>query len=84
MAFNNLITRIASFFQAIWLFLLGLFGPAPLYKPVIIPPPENPAVLNLEDYRLVWSDEFDGTALNASKWKCIRCSDEHTAVSTCG
>lgn len=80
MAFNNLITRIISFFQAIWLFLLGLFSPAPVYKPVIIPPPENPAVLNLEDYRLVWSDEFDGTALNASKWKGFRCSGEKAAV----
>ena len=61
---SNIIDPIVSFFQAIWLFILGIFAPvSPVAPPAVIPPPENPAVLDLSDYDLVWSN---GTRMNIS------------------
>lgn len=33
------------------------------------PEPVNPDIVVPEGYELVWNDEFDGTALDASKWR---------------
>ena len=79
--FSNIIDPIVSFFQAIWLFILGIFAPvSPVAPPAVIPPPENPAVLDLSDYDLVWSDEFDGGVLDQTKWTGFRCSGDKSVV----
>ena len=71
----SFISKIIAFFQSIWLFLAGLFhfAPAKPSDPAVIPPPENPQVLRLDEFSLVWNDEFDGNALDASKWTGFRC-----------
>ena len=82
MSIQNIFRPIIAFFQAIWLFFAGLFAPAaakPSNPPVILPP-ENPQVLCLDDYSLVWSDEFDGEAPDASKWTGFRCGSETSVI----
>lgn len=78
----SFISRIIAFFQSVWLFIAGLFNlvPAKPSGPVVIPPPENPQVLCLDDFSLVWNDEFDGNALDASKWTGFRCGGEMSVV----
>ena len=78
----SFISRIIAFFQSIWLFISGLFNLAPAKPsgPVVIPPPEIPQVLCLDDFSLVWNDEFDGNALDASKWTGFRCGGETSVV----
>lgn len=78
----SFIQRIIAIFQSIWLFIAGLFNLAPAKPsgPVVIPPPENPQVLCLDDFSLVWNDEFDGNALDASKWTGFRCGGETSVV----
>ena len=78
----SFIQRIIAIFQSIWLFIAGLFNLAPAKPsgPVVIPPPENPQVLCLDDFSLVWRDEFDGNALDASKWTGFRCGGETSVV----
>ncbi len=82
MSFNDIIRTIVAFFQSIWLFIAGLFTPASVKpaEPVIIPPPENPAIISFDDFSLVWSDEFDGDTLDASKWTGFRCGSEKSVV----
>ncbi len=82
MSFNDIINAIVAFFQSIWLFIAGIFTPAPVKpaNPVIIPPPENPAIISFDDFSLVWSDEFDGNTLDASKWTGFRCNSEKSVV----
>jgi beta-glucanase (GH16 family) len=41
---------------------LTLFGQTALTKEPLPPPPEG------QQWKLVWSDEFDGTQLNETKW----------------
>ena len=65
MSFQSIIKMIIAFFESIWLFFAGLFSPpAKPVDPVIIPPPDNPQVLKLDDFSLVWSDDFDGDTLD--------------------
>lgn len=82
MSFQQFIQSIVAFFQSIILFFAGLFTPASVKPadPTVIPPPENPQVLSLDDFSLVWSDEFDGTAPDASKWTGFRCGGETSVV----
>lgn len=82
MSIQSIIKSIIAFFESVWLFIAGLFAPAPVkpVDPVIIPPPENPAILNYADFSLVWCDEFDGETLDASKWTGFRCGGEKSAV----
>lgn len=82
MIFNDIIKAIIAFFQSVWLFIAGIFAPGPVKPadPVIIPPPENPAIISFDDFSLVWSDEFDGTALDSSKWTGFRCSSDKSVT----
>ncbi len=47
---------IVAFFPSIWLFLAGLFAPpaAKHVDPPVIAPPENPQVICMDDFSLVW------------------------------
>ena len=76
------LSKIIAFFQSVWLFIASLFNlvPAKPSGPAVIPPPENPQVLCLDDFSLVWNDEFDGNALDASKWTGFRCGGETSVV----
>ena len=49
--------------------------------PVIIPPPENPAELELNGYTLSWCDDFDGDRIDSSKWRGFRCSGKDLLCS---
>ena len=71
--------RIIAFFQALISFITyGSWTSEITYpvKPVIIPAPENPASLNLDGFTLVWEDEFDGNAVDSTKWTGYKCSAE--------
>ncbi len=71
--------RIIAFFQALISFITyGSWTSEITYpvKPVIIPAPENPASLDLDGFTLVWEDEFDGNAVDSSKWTGYKCSAE--------
>ena len=79
---QNFFRAVVVFFQSIWLFFAGLFAP-PAAKPVnppVIAPPETPQVICMDDYSLVWQDEFDGAALDLSKWTGFRCGAETSVV----
>lgn len=81
MSFQSIIKMIIAFFESIWLFFAGLFSPpAKPVDPVIIPPPENPQVLMLDDFSLVWSDGFDGDTLDTSKWADFRCGGDKSVA----
>ena len=78
---QNFFRAIVAFFQSIWLFLAGLFTPpAKPVNPPVIPPPENPQVICMEDYSLVWQDEFNGDTLDLSKWTGFRCGAETSVI----
>ena len=71
--------RIIAFFQALISFITyGSWTSEITYpvKPVIIPAPENPVFLDLDGFTLVWSDEFDGNAVDSTKWTGYKCSAE--------
>ena len=71
--------RVIAFFQALISFITyGSWTSEITYpvKPVIIPAPENPASLDLDGFTLVWEDEFDGSAIDSSKWTGYKCSAE--------
>ena len=81
MSFQSIIKTIIAFFESIWLFFAGLFSPpAKPVDPVIIPPPEDPQILKLDDFSLVWSDDFDGDTLDASKWAGFRCGGDKSVA----
>lgn len=82
MSIQQVFRAIIAFFQSIWLFIAGLFSPAALKPadPTVIPPPENPQIVCMDDFTLVWADEFDGTALDASKWTGFRCGADTAVV----
>lgn len=70
--------RMISFFQAVISFLMsGVFWSEITFPsaPALIPAPEHPAVLSLEEFTLSWSDEFDGETADSSKWKGYKCGD---------
>ncbi len=79
MSLREIINAVIAFFQSVWLFIAGIFTPA-APGPVIIPPPENPQILCMDDFSLVWSDEFDGTAPDPSKWTGFRCSADKPVI----
>ena len=57
--------RVLAFFQALISFITyGSWSSEITYPsaPVVIAAPENPARLNLDEFTLAWSDEFDGTS----------------------
>ena len=82
MSIQNVFRTIIAFFQSIFLFIAGLFSPAASKPadPTIIPPPENPRALCMDDFSPVWSDEFDGDTLDTSKWTGFRCGGETSVV----
>ncbi len=82
MSIQNIIKAIVAFFQSVWLFIAGIFTPAPSKPadPVIIPPPENPQIICFDNFSLVWSDEFDGSTLDTTKWTGFRCNSEKSVV----
>ena len=82
MSVQQVLRSVIALFQSIWLLIAGLFNPvsAKPSDPAVIPPPENPQVLCLDDFSLVWNDEFDGNAPDASKWTGFRCGGETSVV----
>lgn len=82
MSIQQILRTIAAFLQSIWLVIAGLFSPPAVEpaQPTIIPPPENPAIIRMEDFSLVWSDEFDGSAPDSSKWTGFRCGADRSVV----
>lgn len=47
---------------------------------MIILPCAFPRVPHAKNFELVWSDEFDGDALDAEKWQGYKCSDDEAYV----
>ena len=75
--------KIIAFFQALISFLTaGVWWNEITYptEPHVIPAPENPVVLNLDDFSLVWADEFDGDSLDASKWTGYKCGADKSVT----
>ena len=82
MSITNFFKPIIAFFQSIFLLIAGLFS-SPAAKPAqptVIPAPENPTVICMDDYSLVWYDDFDGDTLDTSKWTGFRCGSETSVV----
>ena len=48
--------------------------------PVIIPPHEDPAELDLNGYTLSWCDDFDGGKIDSSKWRGFSCGEEESVI----
>ena len=68
--------RVLAFFQALISFITyGSWSSEITYPsaPVVIAAPENPARLNLDEFTLAWSDEFDGNAVDTAKWTGFQC-----------
>ena len=75
--------RIIAFFQALVSFLtFGIWWTEVTYPtdPIVIPAPENPAQLQLDNFTLVWSDEFDGDSLDTSKWTGYKCGGDKSVT----
>lgn len=73
------VLKIIAFIQALISFLsYGTWWTEITYpvQPSVIPAPENPSELRLEDFTLVWSDEFDGDNLDVTKWTGYKCQSE--------
>ncbi len=45
-------------------------------NPVIIPPPPNAAILDLDRFTMTWCDEFDGDAVDETKWTGFKCGSD--------
>lgn len=54
------------FFRYVANILSGIFDPLIVNK--ITPPPQNPKKIDLSEFRLVFEDNFDGEALDETKW----------------
>ena len=73
MTLPTFMLKIIAFFQAIISFFTsGIFWTEVTTPsdPVVIPPPENAVVLDLDNFTLTWSDEFDGST--CMKWTRMR------------
>jgi beta-glucanase (GH16 family) len=73
--------KIIAFFQAIISFLTsGVFWTEVTTPsdPVVIPPPEQAVVLNLDNFTMTWSDEFDGSTVDTAKWTGYKCGAEQS------
>ncbi len=78
--------RISGFLltvlAAVLLFIAAVHfrSPARDERPTIIPPPDNPAMLDLSGFTLSWSDEFDGESLDPLKWAGFRCDGDRAVI----
>lgn len=82
MNIQQIFRSIIAFFQSIWLFIAGLFSPASVKpsQPTVVPPPENPKVIQMEDFTLTWADEFEGDGVDTTKWTGFRCGGDTAVV----
>jgi beta-glucanase (GH16 family) len=48
------------------------------YDPILLPPPEDPVMLDMEKFTLTWFDEFDGDELDSSRWTGYKCNGDES------
>lgn len=68
--------KIIAFLKAVWAVFLSLF--------LSLSPAGFPQVPHEKDFELVWSDEFDGDALDQTKWAGHFCGGEDARRTSLG
>ncbi len=75
--------KVLAFFQSLICFVCyGVWWTEITYPAdaTVIPGPENPAELCLDDFSLIWADDFDGVSIDGSKWTGYKCQDEKSVT----
>ena len=75
--------KVLAFFQSLICFVCyGVWWTEITYPAdaTVIPGPENPAELCLDDFSLIWADDFDGASIDGSKWTGYKCQDEKSVT----